>query len=70
MEQRIDSIEFAYRGRIYTIWAMPGGDGRRWVFGCRELSLVRGSFASAQDALLGGIEMVVRGETPRAELAA
>lgn len=68
--EAMESIEFAYRGRVYTVWAVPGSDTHHWRFSCRELRLVRGSYATAQDALLAGIDMVIRARTRPEELAA
>ena len=70
-EQANDAIELAYHGRVYTINAGLRWDGQSWQFGCRQLGLVSGSYATAQDALLAGIAMVVQGgSTRRADLVA
>jgi hypothetical protein len=60
-ERANDSIEFAYHGRVYTISVGLRLDGQSWQFGCRQLWLVTGSYATAQDALLAGIALVVQG---------
>ena len=70
-EQANDAIEFAYHGRVYTISAGLRWDGQSWQFGCRQLGLVSGSYATAQDALLAGIALVVQGgSTRRGDLVA
>jgi hypothetical protein len=65
-----DAVEFAYNGRVYTIVAMPAWSGAAWQFGCRQLGVVRGSYATRDDALLAGIAMIVRRPTQRQDLAA
>lgn len=66
----LETIEFAYHGRVYTIWAVPGPGEHHWRFGCQELGIVSGSYATAQDALLGGVDTVIRYRTRPEELAA
>lgn len=68
--QAMETIEFAYHGQVYTIWAVPGPDSHCWRFGCQELGVVHGAYATAQDALLGGIDTVIRQRTRPQELAA
>ena len=65
-----DSIEFAYHGRVFTIVAMPTWSDSIWQFGCPQLGVVQGRFATRDDALLAGIALIVRRPTPRADLAA
>lgn len=66
-----DSIELSYHGRVYTISADRRMNGQTWQFSCRQLGLVRGSYATARDALLAGVALVVQGDvTPRASLVA
>ena len=70
-EQANDAIELAYHGQVYTISAGLRWDGQSWQFGCRQLGLVSGSYATAQDALLAGIALVVQGgSTRRGDLVA
>jgi hypothetical protein len=63
--QANDAIEFTYHGRVYTINAGLRWDRQSWQFGCRQLWLVTGSYATAQDALLAGIALVVQGSSTR-----
>jgi hypothetical protein len=65
-----ETIQFAYRGRVYTISALIGGDGQRWVYGCHELGLVRGSFTTPHEALLAGIATLIQEESSDGLLAA
>jgi hypothetical protein len=65
-----DAVEFAYHGKVYTIVAIPAWSGTAWQFGCRQLGIVRGSFATRDDALLAGISLIVRRPTQPVELAA
>jgi hypothetical protein len=69
-QQQMDSIEFAYRGKVYNIVAVPTWSGTNWQFGCRQLGMVAGEFATPDDALLAGIAMIVRRPTRRDDLAA
>ena len=66
----MESIEFAYRGKVYNIVALPTWSGANWQFGCRQLGMVGGEFATPDDALLAGIAMIVRRPTSRDDLAA
>ena len=47
----VESIEFAYRGRVYTIVALPTWSGTAWQFGCRQLGTVHGTFATRDSHL-------------------
>jgi hypothetical protein len=67
---RDDSIEFAYHGRVFTIVALPAWSGAIWQFGCPQLGVIQGHFATRDDALLAGIAMIVRRPTQRGDLAA
>ncbi len=71
-EKRVNEmIEFSYHGRVYTISADRRWDGQSWQFSVRQLGLVTGSFATAQDALLAGVVLVVqRDPTPPTDLVA
>lgn len=66
----VETIQFAYRGKVYTISALIGSDGQRWAYGCHELGLVRGSFSTPHDALLAGIATLIQEETSEGLLAA
>jgi len=64
-----ESIELAYRGRVYTIVAVPMG-ARSWSAVCRELGLVQGLYPTPRDAILGGLHLVLQYRTRRGDLAA
>ena len=50
--------------------ALPAWSGAIWQFGCPQLGVIKGHFATRDDALLAGIAMIVRRPTQRGDLAA